>query len=270
MKLQRTVVRLALPPSSASLPRARREALSQFLTVALSLPVEVETAKTYEELHRSVVSGEADVAWAPPLVCARFETIDVPVLLRAVRRGEATYRSALFCSAGTNRVNVNELLGTRAVWVDPESCAGYLLPSAWLRAQGLLPERTFASELFCGSYHRAIDAVVSGAAEVSSVYCGMSQREPDFERLVPGSSRKLQLVGLTEEVPNDGIVVGPYAARELKSDLELALQNPAAMPDGVRVLSNVFGTERFEAAPRHGYRALYSLLSGRAERAASA
>lgn len=268
MKTQRNAVRVLLPPASASLPRARKEALSQFVSCALSVAVEVDTAKNYEQLNRQIINGEADVVWAPPLVCARFETIDIPVLMRAVRRGEATYRSALVCSAGTNRTSINELLGTRAAWVDPESCAGYLLPGAWLREHGVLPERTFTNELFCGSYHRALEAVLTGAADVSSMYCPCTTTEPDFERLIPGSTRLLQVIGLTDDVPNDGVVISPYAPKDLARDLELVLQNPGVLPDGARVLANVFGTERFEAAPRHGYRALYSLLSGRAERAA--
>lgn len=268
MKNQRNAVRVLLPPASASLPRARREALSQLISCGLSVAVEVDTAKNYEQLHRQVVSGEADVVWAPPLVCARFETIDVPVLMRAVRRGDATYRAALICSAGANRVRLDELLGTRAAWVDPESCAGYLLPGSWLREHGVLPERTFTQQLFCGSYHRAVEAVLSGAAEVSSVYCPCTTNQPDLERLVPGSARQLQVIGLTDDVPNDGVVVGPYAPKDLSRDLELVLQNPNVCADGARILNGVFGTERFEAAPRHGYRALYSLLSGRSERAA--
>lgn len=263
MKNHQSAVRLLLPPASASLPRARREELSQLLRCALSVAVEVASASSYEQLHRGVVSGDADVVWAPPMVCARFETIDVPVLMRAVRRGEATYRAALVCMAGTHRVDVRQLHGARAAWVDRESCAGYLLPDAWLRGQGLV-----AGETFYGTYEAALSAVLRGEADVSSVYCDQAAPTAELERITPGLSRRLHVLGLTDEVPNDGIVVGPYAPKELSRNLELMLSYPASLPDGARVLERVFGTSTFQAAPRHGYRALYSLLSGRAERAA--
>ncbi len=267
MKNHSGTVRLLLPPASASLPRARREELAQLVGCALSAAAEIVVAESYEQLTRRLLSGEADLAWAPPLICARFETIDIPVLMRAVRRGEATYRAALVCGAGTGRLSLDALEGRRMAWVDRDSCAGYLLPGAWLRSRGDVP--TFGSEVFYGTYTRALSAVLKGEADVSSVYCACSEQQPDFNRLIPNSGRRLMVLGLTDDVPNDGVVVGPYADKSLAKDLELALLHPSCLPDGARVLESVFGTSTFEAAPRHGYRALYSLLSGRSERAAS-
>lgn len=260
-------VRLLLPPASASLSRSRKEELCSLLCTALSTAVELAIAESYEQLHRRVITGEADVVWAPPLVCARFETVGIPVLMRAVRMGEATYRAALISGAGTGRIDLPSLKGARAAWVDRESCAGFLLPGAWLRAHGLTPSDFFSREDFFGTYENALGAVARGEADVSSIYCAGNDPRADIERLTPGAARKLHVLGLTDEVPNDGIVVGPYAPRQLRKDLELALQHPTCFPDGARVFAQVFATSSFEAAPAHGYRALYTLLSGRTDRA---
>jgi len=135
--------RFGLPPSLGNqTARERAERLVVFLQGALGTWVEVCVAPSYETLAKDLLSGRADAAWAPPFVCARMEAMGVRVVVRGVRRGMSSYRAALVCRSGAG-LNLDRLKGTTASWVDRDSVAGYLLPTAYLKAQGLEPSRAF-------------------------------------------------------------------------------------------------------------------------------
>ncbi|NVJ24510.1 PhnD/SsuA/transferrin family substrate-binding protein, partial [Myxococcus sp. AM011] len=90
--------RFGLPPSLGSeMARERADRLAAFLQRALGKLVEVSVASSYETLAKDLLSGRADAAWAPPFVCARMEAMGVRVVVRGVRRGMSSYRSALVC-----------------------------------------------------------------------------------------------------------------------------------------------------------------------------
>ncbi|NBD14494.1 MULTISPECIES: phosphate/phosphite/phosphonate ABC transporter substrate-binding protein [Corallococcus] len=254
--------RFGLPPSLGSeTARERAERLASFLQRALGKLVEVNVATSYETLAKDLLSGRADAAWAPPFVCARMEAMGVRVLTRGVRRGMSSYRSALVGRAGSG-LTLEKLKGATAAWVDRDSVAGYLLPSAFLKTQGLEPSRAFVSQQFTGSYHGALEAVLDGRAQVTSVFCppastGLSFATGVDDVLGPGMGAKFELLAYTDEAPNDGVPVAMGLPAPLVASLESALLGLQSTPDGQALLRDIFNADRFEVAPRMGYRALY-------------
>ncbi|NOK16082.1 phosphate/phosphite/phosphonate ABC transporter substrate-binding protein [Corallococcus carmarthensis] len=254
--------RFGLPPSLGSeTARERAERLASFLQRALGKLVEVSVATSYETLAKDLLSGRADAAWAPPFVCARMEAMGVRVLARGVRRGMSSYRSALVGRAGSG-LTLEKLKGATAAWVDRDSVAGYLLPSAYLKTQGLEPSRAFVSQQFTGSYQGALEAVLEGRAQVTSVFCPPASTGLTFttgveDVLGPGMGAKFELLAYTDEAPNDGVPVAMGLPAPLVTALEAALLGLPATPDGQALLRDIFNADRFEVAPRMGYRALY-------------
>src|SRR5438552_3039139 len=122
----RQAFRFALPPSLGSQVAAERgRGLTEFLSLSLGKPVQVEVAESYSTLARDLLSGALDAAWAPPFVCARIEAMGVRVLVRGVRNGVSTYRAALV-SRVEKPLTLETLSGCTAVWADRESTGGYL------------------------------------------------------------------------------------------------------------------------------------------------
>jgi phosphonate transport system substrate-binding protein len=258
--LKLTVLRVALPPSFVRLDVEKRKRLEQFLSFATSLPVEVKAAPNSEVLAGSLLSGETTLAWAPPFSCARFEYAGIPVLVRAVRRGAATCRAALVAQASA-MVHLDHLHGLRAAWVDRESTGGYLLAAGFLKGRGVDLERTFSSQQFVGSYQAALSAVLEGQADVASVYApppevGSALR---LNELLPGKQGALKAIAFTDEAPNDGVAVAPFTPPSLVRAIEQAFIGAEELTMGPDVLE-LFQAERFELAPKNGYRALYLSL----------
>lgn len=183
------------------------------MTAWLGAPVHASVAASYRELVEAVERGEADLAWAPPLVCARVAQ-DASHVLTTVRGGETACRAALLVREGSGIASVSDLAGKRAAWVDRLSTSGHLAATAYLALRGLDPMKALASQRYAGSYRDALDAVARGNADVTSLYVVDGSREATLEEaeeiLGPGSA-KLAVVAMTDPAPYDALVIGARA-----------------------------------------------------------
>ena len=257
--MTKSPIRLALPPSlgpSVAGERARR--LETYLGQALGRVTQVVVPQSYEALAKELLSGKCEAAWAPPFVCARIEAMGVRVLVRGVRQGASSYRAALICRAD-RLLTLDTLKGVKAVWCDRDSVGGYLLPMALLRDKGLDANKVFASQKFAGSYKAALDALLDGSADLTSVFApaGTGSNSTGIDELLPGRQQLVRVVAFTDESPNDGVAVAMSTPAELAMDMEKVLLQLHDSPDGRTILKETFNADRFEAAPRMGYRALY-------------
>lgn len=254
-------LRFLLPPSlGAEAAHERGERLAAFLTRAADRPVEVSVASAYDALARDLLAGRVDAAWAPPFVCARVESMGARVVVRGVRDGVSVYRAALVCRED-GPAHLEGLSGTRAVWVDEDLVAGYLLPLALLRARGMNPSKTFFSQTFAGSYRAALAAVAEGRADVTSAFApARREARPDvtaIPEIAPEWASRFRVLAFTEEAPNDGVVVSPVSDPQALEVLERVLLTLGDTPEGRALLKEAFDADAIEPAPRLGYRALY-------------
>ncbi len=252
-------VRLALPPSlGQSVAGERGRRLESFLGQALKRTTQVVVAASYEALAKELLSGKCEAAWAPPFVCARIEAMGVRVLVRGVRKGASSYRAAMICRSDSP-LTVDSLQGTKASWCDRDSVGGYLLPLALLRNKGLDPNKVFVSQTFSGCYQASLDALLKGDADLTSIFAsgGKGAVTSGVDELLPGRQHLVKVVAYTEESPNDGVAVAMSTPSELAMDLERVLLQLHDSTEGASILKETFNAERFEAAPRMGYRALY-------------
>jgi phosphonate transport system substrate-binding protein len=251
----------ALPPSMGQDHAAQRaHRLEAFLSHALSRDAVVRVAPSYQALERDLLSGAVSAAWGPPFVCARTEAYGGRGLVRGIRGGSATYRAAVvgLRSRGLKLEQKN----LRAVWVDRDSTAGYLLPQALLRERGLKGWETFSEERFAGSYRAALDDVLAGRADVTAVWASAEGAPADsaVEQLLGARAGELEVLGHSQSTPNDGVVLSPRADDPTAAALERAFLTMSDDPEGRAILAEVFQAERFEPAPRGSYRALYDLV----------
>lgn len=255
-----SLFRFVLPPSlGTGEARTRARLLEEVLSRLLGKQVDVSVTDSYEALAVDLLAGRADAAWAPPFTCARVEAMGVRVLVRAVRHGSSSYRSALVTRADA-ALNLDALGGKRALWVDRDSIAGYLLPKAFLKGRGVDPSKLFGSEDFVGSYKAALEGLLAERADLTAVFAPAEGEGDPLEgvaEILPGKSSALALLAVTENAPNDGVVVSMSTAPGTVRALEEALLRLSEDDDGRTLLRDIFHAERFETAPRLSYRALY-------------
>lgn len=255
---RRATIRFMLPPSLGTTAALRAQPLESYLNNRSSRPYEVILSTTYEAVAKDLLSGRADAAWAPPFVCARVESMGARVAVRTVRRGASSFRSALLCRED-KPLRLEDLVGKRAMWVDPDSVGGYLLPVAFLKAKGLDLAKAFFSQDFARSYRAALEAVAEGRADVAAIFAPANAPEgvSGLSEIAPDLESRFRVIAMTDEAPNDGVATSPSSDPEALLELERLLLTLHESADGRVVLKTIFNADAFEPAPRMGYRALY-------------
>jgi ABC-type phosphate/phosphonate transport system substrate-binding protein len=214
--------------------------------------------KSYEALQRALFDGEIDAAWGPPLICARIEAAGGVVAQRAIRRGSTTYRSALV-NRKQDRWSLDVIkMGSfrpRAVWVDEWSMGGYLLARALLRREGV--EATgLLNERFLGSYTACFDSLNEYDADLTASFVGSAG---GLETIWGSRVDRLQILAVSEESPNDGIVLAPKLAEKRVLHLRDNLQQLLDQKRAHQVLCQMFSVEGFDIPPQGTYAPLLSL-----------
>jgi phosphonate transport system substrate-binding protein len=218
--------------------------------------------KSYEALERALLAGDVDAAWGPPLICARAEIKGGSVAHRAIRRGSTTYRSAL-----VNRRQDRWDLGVvksggfrpRVVWVDEWSMGGYLLARALLRNEGV-ENNHLLTERYLGSYTACFDALNEYDADLTASFMGTAG---GLETLWGQRCERLQIIALSDESPNDGIVLSPRLAKDrafmLRANLKVLMANQHAH----QTLCKAFTVEGFDEPAPNTYAPLLGLVDTR-------
>ena len=214
--------------------------------------------RSYAELERVLLTGEADAAWGPPLVCARVERAGGAVAFRGLRGGSTEYHAVLL-GRRRDELDLERLVPPatpflRAAWVDPWSMAGYILPRHHLRASGFDPAAVFADERTFGSYEACFEAVLDFRADVTASFSG--PRGHGYIELCGPESRMLSVFAETRSCPNDGLIVCGDAAADVTERLRAAIGHRRTM----EVLAISFDIDSFDEPPSGSYRDLLALL----------
>jgi serine/threonine-protein kinase len=210
--------------------------------------------RTYEELVDALESGEADMAWLPPVACAHALARGAGRLVAALdRAGGIEYRCAL---VGTTAVrDYRAMRGCRAAWVDRWSAAGYLMPRAMMRCAGLDPDRVLVSQTFAGTHANVMDALRAGTADVGGTFWNRSldglllpcllDDEPD-----------LVVIDVSEPIPADALCASPRLSIAQVGELRRLLLDPKRG----RALASTLGAASLRTPDPSAYRTLVVAL----------
>jgi phosphonate transport system substrate-binding protein len=230
------------------------------LTQAIHRPVRAIAAASYPAVSKLMADGEAQLAWLPPAIFVRLETLTRVALLAAVERAQGSgYRGVLFVPASSEIRELAELEGRRVGWVDPDSCAGYLFPRLAVRAAKLDPDRLFAEQRFLGSHGSVVNAVSRGDVDAGATY-----GQTDGAKLVIAGwypyvgAAGMRAVQISDPIPSDVICassrLGPDALDAIREAL-LALHE-----DDGELLDELFGGRRLVGARSPDYDAVRAAI----------
>lgn len=223
----------------------------------VGIPVRVVEAADHISFDHDVTHGTIAMGWAPPVLVGRIEPT-ARAILTAVRSGRTGYRSALVCRK-SDALTPSSLLGRRAVWIDPHSTAGYLLPTTFLRLLGLDSKTLLGEQRFAGNYRDALQQVADGRSDFTAVYTLRADEasvDAKMQELVgPDVADKLMPFAFTDEVPGDALVVTAQVEAQTAESWvrELLKLNPHSP------LLQLFGAERLVLARDGDYRYVRAL-----------
>jgi phosphonate transport system substrate-binding protein len=251
------IVCVVPPALGAAKASARAELLAAALRRDLGVEVSAVVAANYGELERQLNDATVDVAWCPAAVCARLTR--AAAAFSVVREGVSSYRSALIARR-EDKLNVLQLDGKRAAWVDPLSAGGHLLAVALLKSRGLSCERVFASQAFLGTHRAVALAVLQNDADVGAVSIhGVHDNalEAMMRWYVGPNGDRLETIAVSERCPNDALVISERLPIALTAQLTEILSKAHEGPKGSQVLA-ALECERFEPADLGSYKRAFA------------
>lgn len=218
-------------------------------------------ATGHRDLAEAVEEREVGLAWLPPIMSIELEARNVTTVLAIpARNGTTTYHTALVVRQGGPRT-VEALKGRRAVWVQRDSAAGYIVPRMNLASQGIDVLRYFSREMFVHSHPGVIDAIVSGEADVGATYChvdatGKAIRGAWLDE-TGRSQRPIDVLATFGPIPNDALVGSNDLSASTRSALTRCLLDPSPR---VRELFTKLGSGDFRVPSAAHYDSLKHLL----------
>ncbi len=243
------------------------EELCKLVSQATGLQFRPVIASSYRALTDGLERAEIGLAWLPPIPSIELETRRLTTVLAIpARNGSTTYHSALVVRKGGPR-SIEELRGRRAVWVQRDSAAGYLVPRMHLAAQGIDVLRYFSRELFIHSHPEVIDAVVHGDADVGATYCHVDAAKA----IVRGawmddagrSLRPIDVLATFGPIPNDALVGSNELSASDRASLARWLLDPS--PRARELFTRLLGSSDFRVpSPAHYDSLKHTLRAARA------
>lgn len=225
-------------------------------------------ASGHRDLAEAVEEGDVGLAWLPPIMSIELEARDITTVLAIpARNGTTTYHTALVVRPGGPR-GVAELRGRRAVWVQRDSAAGYIVPRMNLASQGIDVLRFFSREMFVHSHPGVIDAIVSGEADVGATYCHVDAATGKVIRgaWLDDSGRTLrpiEVLATYGPIPNDALVGSNELSAATRGALTRSLLDPS--PRVKELFAKLLGSGDFRVPAAAHYDSLrHTLRAARA------
>lgn len=149
----------------------RAQCLAVYAQAAYSVHARIFTFRDYASLVEAMLAGNLDYAWLAPSGYADIHlknpSLIVPVAAPMTLAGETGYHSIMFARRDSGLATLEDLQGRRLGFADPNSVAGYRLPSIEL-VEKLGPlDQYFGTIRFVGSHEAAILAVLNREVDVA-------------------------------------------------------------------------------------------------------
>ncbi len=241
-------LRLGLSPAlGAELARAHGEALAHYLSAHLGRTVLTTVFADYRTLADSLISGEVDVGWMPPLAMISVLRRGGGALASSQRRGASSYRAAIVVRADAPYQALTDLDGRNMAWVDRQSASGYRVALAMLTDAfgGRAP--TLGREHFHGSHRAVCEAVANGWADAGATYASTDAdgnvSSSGWLDVMGDRAAELRVLALSPPIPSDGIAHRPGLPGDLYEALRALLGSMAADDRGRALLADVFNAE---------------------------
>lgn len=225
-------LRLAVvPKGQANLQPELYAPLLQLVQQRAGVPAQLVPVASYGAVVEGLLAGTLDMAELGPASYAMLQQRSggqgfAPFAVLSNQRDQPTrYHALLVVRASSVATTLQALHGSRLALVDPASTSGALLPRQALQQRTGYPvEQFFRRVAYSGTHDRALDAVLSGQADVAAVSSNRLQA-----RLAQGSIQpdQLRVLWQSPALAPDPFVLRTALCAPLQQALRLAFLTPS-------------------------------------------
>jgi len=222
----------------------RYEPLANYLASKIGAEVKLKVLARYGNIVDNFVSLRIDGAFFGSFSYALAQRkLGVEVLARPESLdGSSAYHGLIFVRKDSRIKSIKDMKGKRFVFVDKATTAGFLLPLAYFKAQGVKDYKAhFKETYFSGTHEDAIHDVLNKKADIGAA------KNTVFERLAQADKRisqDLEILEKSPDVPENGLAVRKSLDPSVKEAIRETLLNMHNDPLGKTVLQN-FGAGKF-------------------------
>ena len=236
-------LKLVMVPSTDSTKiLSSMKPVAQCLEKETGLTFDISVPNSYIVAIEGMGSKKVDIAFLPTFgYLLAHEKYGAEAILKASRNGETTYRAAILARADKNIKSVNDLNGKKIAYVDPASTSGYILPKKLFMDSKIKPSQ----EVFQGKHDAVVTAVYQGQVDAGAVFYNkpVDGKIKDAREKVkvqfPDVEEKVKIITLTDDIPNDPIVIRKEISAEAKAKVSKAFQSCVAkLPDAFKGINN--------------------------------
>ncbi|MBL7687896.1 MAG: phosphate/phosphite/phosphonate ABC transporter substrate-binding protein [Bdellovibrionaceae bacterium] len=184
--------------------------------------------------------------------------------LIVLRHGKKTYQSQFIAKKGRFK-SLNDLNGKKVAFVDAASMSGYILPLKMLADAGI---KLGGDPVFAMKHDSVVSMVYQGQVDAGATfYSPPDEKEgiQDARRLVrtqyPDVEEKVEIIKLTEEIPNDPIVFRKDLPEDVKKTITEAFLKMVQTDQGREAFKAVYGVTAIELATDKDYDSVREMLA---------
>ena len=157
--------------------------------------------------------------------------------LVSVRYGSPTYNGQLIARADSGIRSVSDLRGKTFARPDPLSTSGWIIPMLTMRAAGINTETDLMEVVDAGSHDSVVAAVYNGDVDAGATYVDARSRiEEDY----PDVMEEVIVIGVTTDIPNDGVQFSPVVPQDIRDKIVNALLEIAQTDEGKEALDTAY------------------------------
>lgn len=237
----------------------RYEPLAVYLSRKTGIKIELKVLSRYGNIIDNFISSGMDGAFFGSFTFALAKAkLGVEALARPEKKGISTYHGLIFVRKESGIRTAGQMAGKVFAFVDKATTAGYLLPLAYFRENGIKNFRAYFSETyFTGTHEDAIYDVLNKRADIGAA------KNTVFDRLAavdPRIKKELVILERSPDVPENGLAVRKDCEPAVKERLKEALLNMHKDQEGKGVLDSL-GFDRFIATTGRDYLPVYRCAS---------
>ncbi len=235
------------------------EPLAEYISRKAGIKVHLKVLTRYGNIVDNFVSQNLDGAFFGSFTytLAHAKLGIEPVARPEDIRGVSTYYGLIFVRKDSGIRNAAGMKGKTFAFVDKATTAGYLLPLAFFKDNGIMDYRAFLKEAyFTGTHEDAIYDVLNKKADIgaakNTVYYDMAKTNGRIEE-------ELTVLTRTPDVPQNSLAVRNDLDSSIKKMLKETLLNMHNDEDGRNVLKK-FGAKRFIETTDADYKSVYDYM----------
>jgi phosphonate transport system substrate-binding protein len=223
-----------IPGQDAQILEDNGKKVTEFLEKKTNLHFDIKVPTSYIAVVEAFGSKKADVAIMNTFgYILAHEKYGVEAKLMGIHFGQKYYQGQIITRKGHLK-SLEDINGKKFAYVDPASTSGFLMPTDLMRKKNIKPkEFVFAGKhdtVIAMLYQKQVDA---GATFYTPSKNGVPQ---DARKLVltqfPDVFEKIEILKLTDPIPNDPIVFRSELDQEIKEKIKHALIEYLKTDDG--------------------------------------